>query len=121
MTFLYFDLQPSAKSHKHFTYLLRLTYILETGVCCEHYGECCTALYGSIQLHTATRNSIWQVMYCTRFFLYMIYISHHNFLWSKYLSSMKYILSHPPIFSKSPPHPAPCRTCPIHHTITVWL
>jgi len=31
-------------------------------------------------------------MYCTRFFSYMIYTSHHNFLWSKYLSSMKYSL-----------------------------
>jgi len=51
------------------------------------------ALYDSIQLHTAPCNSICQVMYCTRFFLYMIYIGYHNFLWPKYLSSMKYFLS----------------------------
>lgn len=93
MAFSFLNLQARVKSHKHYVYLLPLIFILEAGVCYEHYGKFCTALYGSIQLHTTPYNSIWQVMYCNRFFLYMIYIIHHNFLWSKYLSSMKYFLS----------------------------
>lgn len=89
MQFLLLNLQLRVKSHKHSTYLLGLVVILEAGVYYEHYGKFCTALYGSAQLRTARYNSVWQVMHCTRFFLYMIYSSHHNFLWSKYLSSMK--------------------------------
>jgi hypothetical protein len=105
MAFLFLNLQARVKSHKHSTYLLCLIFILETGLYYEQYGKVCTALYGSIQLHTAPYNSICQVMYCTCFFLYMIYNSHHNFLWSKYFSSMTYLLS-PSHFLQVSPSPS---------------
>jgi hypothetical protein len=106
MRFLFLNLQAHVQSHNHSlrTYCVS-SLMLEAGAYYEQYGELCTALYSSIQLHTAPYNSIWQMMYCTHFFLYMIYISHHNFLWSKYFSSMKYFLS-PSHFLQVSPSPS---------------
>jgi len=44
MAFLRLNLQQRVKSHKHSTYLLLLIFMLEAGVCYEHFGKFCAAL-----------------------------------------------------------------------------
>jgi hypothetical protein len=105
MAILHLHLQTHVKSHTHSTYLFLLIFMLEAGVCYEHYGKFCTALYDSIQLHTApiTLFGKWCIAPVSSYTWFILAITTS---YGRNISVVWNTLFHPPIFFTSPPSPS---------------